>query len=246
MKRAQASLPEDDSSHANKRLKMDPAAQDSSAQNEEGWTKVEKRKSKKQRKTESKQGVRVPSRSPTAPSGVHLILCRRLLPSLCTRRARSSSGATLWASMCVRQPFHTVPFLTLVHVQDIRELVLHLAADAPPSSWVRVEVCLAFWFPVQAVYCAGLCWSDLAVGVAEWLPPRPVDIRAFSTLSPEFTKGVYTRARTDDVDVRTPADASGSILLRLGRTSRSPKVSSCATRWGGAPRVLVLFREVFT
>lgn len=63
MKRAQASLPEDDSSHANKRLKMDPAAQEPAAQNEEGWTKVEKRKSKKQRKTESKQGVRVPSRS---------------------------------------------------------------------------------------------------------------------------------------------------------------------------------------
>lgn len=25
--------------------------------------------------------------------------------------------------------------------QDIRELVLHVAADAPPPSWVRVEVC---------------------------------------------------------------------------------------------------------
>lgn len=25
--------------------------------------------------------------------------------------------------------------------QDVRDLVLHLAADAPPSSWVRVEVC---------------------------------------------------------------------------------------------------------
>lgn len=26
-------------------------------------------------------------------------------------------------------------------MQDIRDLVLHLAADAPPTSWVRVEVC---------------------------------------------------------------------------------------------------------
>ncbi|KAL1938459.1 hypothetical protein VTO73DRAFT_11699 [Trametes versicolor] len=101
MKRAQASLPEDDSSHANKRLKMDPAAQEPAAQNEEGWTKVEKRKSKKQKKTESKQGAA----SPKFMYAKSEILKRR----------------------------------DAVGINDIRELVLHLAADAPPSSWVRVE-----------------------------------------------------------------------------------------------------------
>lgn len=61
MKRAQASSPAEtaeETSHASKRLKMDTAATEPDMQNDEGWTKVEKRKSKKQKRTESKQGVR--------------------------------------------------------------------------------------------------------------------------------------------------------------------------------------------
>ncbi|OSC98373.1 hypothetical protein PYCCODRAFT_1375441 [Trametes coccinea BRFM310] len=77
---------------------MDPA---SSAQDDEGWTKVEKRKVKKQKKAESKLGT-------TAPKFMYAkgeILKRR----------------------------------DAVGINDIRELVLHLVADAPPPSWVRVE-----------------------------------------------------------------------------------------------------------
>lgn len=59
MKRSQASSPAtEETSHANKKLKMDTAATEPDTQNDEGWTKVEKRKSKKQKRTESKQGVR--------------------------------------------------------------------------------------------------------------------------------------------------------------------------------------------
>lgn len=36
--------------------------------------------------------------------------------------------------------------------QDIRDLVLHIAADAPPPSWVKVEVLsLSIFHPVSLI-----------------------------------------------------------------------------------------------
>ncbi|KAI0632619.1 hypothetical protein C8Q77DRAFT_1118626 [Trametes polyzona] len=105
MKRAPPASPasgQAESSHSNKRQKVDAnAAGNSGAPDEEGWTKVEKRKAKKQKRAESKQD----STTPKFMYAKGEILKRR----------------------------------EAVGINDIRELVLHLAADAPPPSWVRVE-----------------------------------------------------------------------------------------------------------
>ena len=42
------------------------------------------------------------------------------------------------------QPSWMLVFFPTFSPQDIRDLVLHLAADAPPPSWVRVEVSPSF------------------------------------------------------------------------------------------------------
>ncbi|KAI0365854.1 hypothetical protein BV20DRAFT_982324 [Pilatotrama ljubarskyi] len=107
MKRAQAFSPASpgsavpESVHANKRQKVEVDNEISNAQDEEGWTKVEKRKAKKQKKTETKLGANTPKFMYAKGE----ILKRR----------------------------------EAVGINDIRELVLHLVADAPPPSWVRVE-----------------------------------------------------------------------------------------------------------
>ncbi|KAI8992741.1 hypothetical protein BD414DRAFT_521323 [Trametes punicea] len=107
MKRAQMSTPASSDSmqpqflHANKRQKIDTGAEEPIPQDDEGWTKVEKRKVKKQKKTENKLGAAVPKFMYAKGE----ILKRR----------------------------------DAVGINDIRELVLHLSADAPPPSWVRVE-----------------------------------------------------------------------------------------------------------
>ena len=44
----------------------------------------------------------------------------------------------------VRSHFYIVVAASNEFVQDIRDLVLHVAADAPPPSWVRVGVRSAF------------------------------------------------------------------------------------------------------
>lgn len=47
------------------------------------------------------------------------------------RSSRDKRACSLRVCACVPTP----------SFQDIRDLVLHLSADAPPPSWVRVEVC---------------------------------------------------------------------------------------------------------
>ena len=67
MKRAQMSSPDQvqsTSQPASKRQKVDMDANGSNTQDDEGWTKVEKRKAKKQKKqAEGKLGVRMPQLS---------------------------------------------------------------------------------------------------------------------------------------------------------------------------------------
>nr|VWP02055.1 Thioredoxin 1 (Trx-1) [Ganoderma boninense] len=78
MKRSQASSPPAEDAHASKRQKLSDDSDGQGSDSAGAWTKVEKRKSKKHKKMETKH-------------------------------------------------------------DDLRELVLHLVADAPPPSWVRVE-----------------------------------------------------------------------------------------------------------
>ncbi|KAJ8502161.1 hypothetical protein ONZ51_g150 [Trametes cubensis] len=105
MKRAQMSSPDQTQSTsqpASKRQKVDMDANGPNTQDDEGWTKVEKRKAKKQKKqAEGKLGA-------SAPKFMY------------------SKGEILKRR-------------DAVGINDIRELVLHLAADGPPPSWVRVE-----------------------------------------------------------------------------------------------------------
>ncbi|GJE92989.1 ribonuclease H-like protein [Phanerochaete sordida] len=91
---------------ASKKLKVSPressgiSVQDPGS-SEDGWTKVEKRKAKKTKRTEGKLDANPPK-----------FMYNRA--ELLKRREA-------------------------VGISDIRDLVLHLAADAPPTSWVRVE-----------------------------------------------------------------------------------------------------------
>ncbi|KAI0776562.1 hypothetical protein BD413DRAFT_644823 [Trametes elegans] len=103
MKRAQMASPAADTEHshsarANKRSKVDS---DDAADSGDGWTKVEKRKAKKQKKTDG----RLSSNPPKFMYAKGEIMKRR----------------------------------EAVGISDVRDLILHLAADAPPLSWVRVE-----------------------------------------------------------------------------------------------------------
>lgn len=68
------------------------------------------------------------------------LVSRQTLPNSCTQKARLSSGERRLGSMCVEALFARGQDIDCAS-QDIRDLVLHLSADAPPPSWVRVEVC---------------------------------------------------------------------------------------------------------
>ena len=104
------------------------------------WVKVERRKSKKQRKINAKLDVCVSISSPGVRH--NLTLHRRLiLLGFCIPMLRSPSAETLLASTyCL---LTSISFLYAYHCnQDIRDLVLHIIADAPPPSWIRVQVSL--------------------------------------------------------------------------------------------------------
>jgi len=137
--------PSSSSSVPSKKLKTSPSVPGSEEISPEGgpadaqWVKVEKRKSKKQRKINAKLDVCVSISSLAVVRG--LTLHRRLiLLDFCILMLRSPNAETLLAS--------TYCLLTSISVcayhcnQDIRDLVLHIIADAPPPSWIRVQVSL--------------------------------------------------------------------------------------------------------
>lgn len=103
------------------------------------WVKVERRKSKKQRKINAKLDVCVSISSLVL---IHnLTLHRRLiLLDFCIPMPRSPSAETLLASTyCL---LISISLRAYHRNQDIRDLVLHIIADAPPPSWIRVQVSL--------------------------------------------------------------------------------------------------------
>jgi hypothetical protein len=141
--------PSSPSSVPSKKLKTSPRVSDSEEISPEGvpadsqWVKVEKRKSKKQRKRNAKLDVCVSISSLAVIHNhtLHRRLHRRLiLLDFCILMLRSPSAETLLAS--------TYCLLTSISVcayhcnQDVRDLVLHIIADAPPPSWIRVQVSL--------------------------------------------------------------------------------------------------------
>ena len=103
------------------------------------WEKVERRKSKKQRKINAKLDVCV---SISSLAVIHNLTlhCRLILLDFCTLMLRSPSAENLLASMyCLLTSISVCAY----HCeQDIRDLVLHIIADAPPPSWIRVQVSL--------------------------------------------------------------------------------------------------------
>jgi len=46
-------------------------------------------------------------------------------------------------NVCYLCPGASPPFTPS---QDVRDLVLHIIADAPPPNWVKVEVCLNIFY----------------------------------------------------------------------------------------------------
>ncbi|KAI0766795.1 hypothetical protein BC629DRAFT_1292810 [Irpex lacteus] len=130
-------------------VKLEAGVQD---QGNEGWTKVEKRKGKKHKKTEGKQDAHPPK---------FLYSKGEIL------RRREAVG-----------------------ISDIRDLVLHLVTDAPPSSWVKVENPRSVQ-KVVALLIPGLTPEVLS------LPPLPTSATANPHLpleiplpAPESTTGV--------------------------------------------------------
>ena len=133
------------SSLPSKRLKTSPRVSDSEeippkeGPAETQWVKVEKRKSKKQRKINAKLDVCVSISSLVVTH--NLTFHRRLiLLDFCILMLRSPSAETLLASTyCL---LNSTSFCAYQYHQDIRDLVLHIIADAPPPSWIRLQVCL--------------------------------------------------------------------------------------------------------
>ena len=91
MKRSKASSPSPEDAHASKRQKLsdDSDGQDSDSAGQ--WTKVEKRKSKKHKKMETKYDVCLPLHlpQPFTYSSLSCSSARQTLPSSCMRKAKS-------------------------------------------------------------------------------------------------------------------------------------------------------------
>lgn len=135
--------PSSSSSAPSKKLKLSPRVSDSEPILPEGdpadaqWEKVERRKSKKQRKIDAKLDVCV---SISSLAVIHnLTLHSRLIPlDFCILMLRSPSAETLLASTyCLLTSFSVCAHYCN---QDIRDLVLHIIADDPPPSWIRAQV----------------------------------------------------------------------------------------------------------
>ena len=137
--------PSSSSSVPSKKLKSSSRISDSEEISPEAvpadaqWVKVERRKSKKQRKINAKLDVCVFISSLAITR--NLTFHRRLiLLDFCILMLRSSSAETLLASTyCL---LISISVCTHHYNQDIRDLVLHIIADAPPPSWIRVQVSL--------------------------------------------------------------------------------------------------------
>ena len=108
------------------------------------WKKVEKRKAKKAKKAEARMEVCVPTR-------FHILA--ELSVTQAASPPQTNAPRFLYAKgeivkrkeavgISVRRVHAMQRILIDLSLQDIRELVLHLSADAPPPSWVRVEVCM--------------------------------------------------------------------------------------------------------
>ncbi|KAH9837573.1 uncharacterized protein C8Q71DRAFT_753278 [Rhodofomes roseus] len=133
------------------------------------WTRVEKRKAKKAKRTEAKMEVNPP---------------RFMYSKAEIIRRREAVG-----------------------INDIRELVLHLSADAPPASWVRVENPRSVK-KVVAILVPGITPEIIS------LPPLPTS----ATANPNLP-----------LPVPLPAEGSSSGLPFIGRTFSH----ACPTRAPG-------------
>ena len=112
-----------------------PAGEQNDQVLDTSWQRVEKRKRKKAEKKDAKLDVCV---SIVRPTLTILTSYRRILPDFCILMPRSSNVEMQSASM-----YHLFsPFIysTYLGQQDVRDLVLHIIADAPPPSWIRVQV----------------------------------------------------------------------------------------------------------
>ena len=135
--------PSSSSSAPSKKQKTSPRVSESEIVPSEGvpvdaqWVKVEKRKSKKQKKLDAKLDVCV---SISLPVRIPRLTFHPRLSHLdsCILITRLRSVEILLASTYG----HLTSFLVSAYYfnQDVRDLVLHVIADAPPPSWIRLQV----------------------------------------------------------------------------------------------------------
>ncbi|KAG6835567.1 hypothetical protein H0H93_016959 [Arthromyces matolae] len=120
MKRLNLSSPTQDGSPKHKKTKTDssPASMlDSEALESDGWTKVEKRKQKKTKKAELKLDA---TQSKFLYHNVEINQ---------RRHAVGIDVGGLYLQLVVE----------LTWEQEIRQLVIHIVADAPPPNWLRID-----------------------------------------------------------------------------------------------------------
>lgn len=111
------------------------------ADTDSGWTRVDRRKAKKVRKREAKHDVRtlvacpkkMTSRFIGVDTTVHV--CEQRNHQEKRRHSYRCESLSLWGIIII-----------INLCQDVRDLVLHIIADAPPPNWVRIDVRL-FPFP---------------------------------------------------------------------------------------------------
>ena len=130
MKRSQASTTPTPSSPAHKKVKMSPNPFEVLAgDTEDGWTKVEKRKTKKARKLEAKIDVCVSClfslHSRRKLTDRHPWWKRANPPGSCTTAQRSSSALTQLASMCASWP----------HASSLHEILAAHLFDRISAIW---------------------------------------------------------------------------------------------------------------
>jgi len=110
------------------------------------WEKVEKRKAKKARKTDVKLDVCVsipPARVLEQSHTPQANPPRFLYSNSEIIKRRDPVGIN------VLSPLRSFIYRTHYCKQDVRDFVLHIVADAPPPSWIRVQVSL----PHLYAYC---------------------------------------------------------------------------------------------
>ena len=101
------------------------------------WTKVEKRKTKKAKKVDAKQSVRIHTLSCSFWTRL-LYRCRQALPRSIMRRTKYRNERKPLALGFVTNT--STSYTILTRPKDVRDFIMHLVADAPPVGWIRVEV----------------------------------------------------------------------------------------------------------